>query len=636
MSNRYKEEGEKSGPDTEGEKSGPDTDTTKIKTENHGHTLRFRYQFRKYELTCNAPVTVQDRLQTDFYFKAICKKNQKGGQKGGQKELVIQREQLPRAAVTPHFPCCLLSDNELLDIKFINSDGNSGRVKTQNLSVLSPEKFVSFYIKTKGEKNIRMLMKNKELKTIVDYACVYAVKGEAVRAALKRDGRFNSVLFKKGALKDEKSESIMNLFNPVDHLDGKQFQVIVSPHQSGSQEPSQESSQEMSHESGETVKDEKSEVPEPPQEKKPNEDFTSAQEKKTETPPKEKKKRKYPDLKEIPNTQEILKLLRAQHGELLKTLKERENLKNNVEVKRFFREEYDKSAQSFSEVKRVKQLMELSDLICQIRINGSVNGTGFLLFDRYVLTNAHVVGDLVPCTPTLKHELTAVFDFEDLQSEVKVIPVKENVVAFFYGKDDMGNYLDFALLELSSDGKQSGDGKSDLPELLRHCNTPPTRGGVCIIGHPGGGVKRMDPCFIIAKDDIKQEAERYSEKNQNLNVFRVITQQCLAEDKELRELQIMYHSCFFHGSSGSPVFDEYCNLIGVHTGGYSYEGQRGETRRMEFGLPMFPILVQIFIQCREKKRSALVQYFESQNNLKLVLQEAEKQLQRSPQPMDIP
>ncbi|XP_053084892.1 serine protease FAM111A-like [Pangasianodon hypophthalmus] len=618
MSNRYKEEGEK---------SGPDTDTTKIKTEHHGHTLRFRYQFRKYELTCNAPVTVQDRLQTDFYFKAICKKNQKGG----QKELVIQREQLPRAAVTPHFPCCLLSDNELLDIKFIISDGNSGRVKTQNHSVLSTENFVSFYIKTKGEKNIRMLMKNKELKTIVDYVCVYAVKGEAVRAALKRDGRFNTVLFKKGALKEEKTESIMHLSNLVDHLDGKQFQVIVSPHPSGSQEPSQESSQEMSHESGETVKDEKSEVSEPPQEKKNNKDSTSAQEKETETPEKEKKSRKYPDLKEIPNTQEILSLLRAQHGELLKTLKERENLKNNVEVKRFFRKEYDKSAQSFSEVKRVKQLMELSDSVCQIRNNGFGSGTGFLLFDRYVLTNAHVVGGLVPCTPPLKHSLTAVFDFEGLQSEVKVIPVKENVVAFLNGKDDMGNYLDFALLELSTDGK------SDLPELVRRYSPPRDRGGVCIIGHPEGGVKRMDPCFIIAKDDIKQEAKRYSEKNQNLNVFRVITEQCLVEDKEKRKSQIMYHSCFFHGSSGSPVFDEYCNLIGVHTGGYFYEGQRGETRSvMEYGLPMFPILVQIFIQCSKKERADVLQYFESQNNMEDILQVAKEQLQRSSQPMDIP
>ncbi|KAF4074838.1 hypothetical protein AMELA_G00243630 [Ameiurus melas] len=422
----------------EREKSGLDMDTTKILTENHGHTLRFRYKYRKYTVTCNVPMTVQERLQTDFSFKAICKINQKGG----KKELVIQREQMPRGAVTPNFPCCLLNDDELLDISFISSGGNSGRVKTPNFTVLLPEHLVSFYIKTRGNTNIRMLMKNKELKRTVDHVCVYAVKGETVKVALKRDGRFNGVIFKKGVLCEEETENIMNLSNLVDHLDGKQFQVKVSLYQTGSQESSQEMSQDF-----ETVKDEKSEVPEPPQEKKPNEDSTKAQEKKTETPLKEQKTRKYPETKEIPNTQEILNLLRAQHGDLLKTLKEREKLKNNVDVKRFFRQEYDKSAQSFSEVKRVRRLIKLSDSVCQIRMNGSGIGTGFLLFRRFVLTNAHVVGDLFPCTTKLKHNLTAAFGFEDLNSVGEVIPVKEDVVAFLKGKDDMGKYLDFALLD---------------------------------------------------------------------------------------------------------------------------------------------------------------------------------------------
>lgn len=611
-------------------------DTTKIKTENHGHTLRFRYKYRKYTVFCNAPMTVQERLQTDFSFKAICKINQKGG----KKELVIKREKMPRGAVTPNFPCCLLNDDELLDISFISSGGNSGSVTLPKPTVLSPERLISFYIKTRGDTNIRMLMKNNELKRTVDHVCVYAVKGETLRVALKRDGRFDKGIFKKGVLYEEETESTVNLSNLVDHLDGKQFQVQVSLYQTGSQESSQEMNQES-----ETVKDEKSEVPEPPQEKTPHKDSTKAQEKKTETPLKEQKTRKYPETKEIPNTQEILNLLRAQHGDLLKTLKEREKLKNNDDVKRFFREEYDKSAQSFSEVKRVKRLMKLSDSVCQIRKNGSGRGTGFLLFDRFVLTNAHVVEDLFPCTTKLKHNLTAAFGFEDLNSVGKVIPVKKDVVAFFNGKDDMRNYLDFALLELSSDEDQSSDGElssdgdqsSDgkYPGLLRYYSTPPIRGGVCIIGHPGSGVKLMDPCFIIAKDDILQAAERYFNDNKTPCVFQVLTEQCLAEDKEKRKSQIIYHSCFFHGSSGSPLFDENCNLIGLHTGGYVYKGEGKKTRSvMEYGLPMFPILVQIFIQCSEK-RPDIVQYFENQNNMKLVLKVAKEQLQSHPQPMDI-
>lgn len=559
-------------------------------------------------------MSILETLKTDFSFKDICKKNQKKG----NMEVVIIRGEPTRAAVKPEFPCSLLNDNELLDIKFIKAGGNSGTVKMRKLTDHTPENLVSFYIRTRGAKNIHKVMKNEKLKGTVDYVCVYAVKGEKVKVALKRDGRFNGVMFSKGALYDQHTDSTVNLSTLVDQLGGKLFHVTVSPHQTGSQESSQEMNQEF-----ETAKDEKSEVPETPQATN-SQASTNIPEKKAETPLQEKKSRKYPETKEIPNTQEILNLLRKQHGDLLKTLKEREKLKNNVEVKKFFRKEYDKSAQSFTEVKRVKQLMSLSNSVCQIRSDGSPKGTGFLLFDRFVLTNAHVVGDLVPCTPQMKHKLTAAFMFEDLNNPCINIPLNENVVAFHKGKDDLGNHLDFALLELSSDVKL------DLHQLLSCYSRPPTRGGVCIIGHPEGGVKRMDPCFIIAKEDREKAAEEYYEMNQNLEVFHVITQRCLAEDTEIKKSQIIYHSCFFHGSSGSPVFDDHCNLIGVHTGGYVYKRERVRSV-MEYALPMFPILLHICMQCHQSERSEIVEHFQSQNNMKLVLQVANEQLQETHQ-----
>ncbi|XP_060739429.1 serine protease FAM111A-like [Tachysurus vachellii] len=216
----------------EGERSGLDTDTTQMKTENHKHSLRFRYKYRKYTMTCDTPRTILETLQTNFYFKAICKKKQNGR----NKEIVIRREQMQRAAVTPHFPCCLLNDNELLDLKFIRSGENSNTAKPPKFTVHPRENLVCFYIQTRGDENIRRLMKSNELTRTVNYVCVYAVKGEKVKVALKRDGRFNGVIFRKGALYEQQTESIMNLSNLVDHLDGKQFQVKVSPHPTGSQE----------------------------------------------------------------------------------------------------------------------------------------------------------------------------------------------------------------------------------------------------------------------------------------------------------------------------------------------------------------------------------------------------------------
>lgn len=535
--------------------------------------------------------------------------------------MVILRQQRGKAAVTPDFPCCLLDDDELLDIKFIKSDGN--RPMGRNLSDHSPENLVSFYVKTRGEENIRTLMKNNELKKIVNYVCVCAVKEETVKKALRHDGRFKGHIFKKGILAEESSNTFTSLSSFVDDLDGKWFEVTVSPHPIGSQESSQELSQELSQES-ETVKNEKNEVPVTPQATNTNQDSTNAQKNRTETPLKEKEPRKYPETKEIPNTQEILKLLREQYGGLLKTLKEREKLKKDVEVKRFFRQEYDKSAQSFSEVKRVKELMVKSDSVCQIRSDGFAIGTGFLLFHRFVLTNAHVVGEYDCFTQKPQHRLTAAFGFEDLNSVGDVIPA-EKVVAYFWGKDGMRNCLDFALLELSRD-------EVKLPGLLECYSASPSRGGVCIIGHPGGGVKQMDPCFMIAKYGIQQAAEEHYQKNKSPEAFHIITQQCLNEDLEKRKSQILYNSCFFHGSSGSPVFDDKCNVIGVHTGGYVHKGEGQKTKSvMEYALPMLPILVKIYIQCRQTGRSDVVQYMESQNNMKYVLQEANEQLQKNKQ-----
>ena len=99
----------------------------------------------------------------------------------------------------------------------------------------------------------------------------------------------------------------------------------------------------------------------------------------------------------------------------------------------------------------------------------------------------HVIGnftnDMRKFTHGLGHSLTAVFEFEDWDVE-KTIPVKDNLVAYYNGTDNTGQHLDFALLELDSEAKHPC-----CPELLNNYSPSPSRGGLCIIGHPGGGVK---------------------------------------------------------------------------------------------------------------------------------------------------
>uniref|UniRef100_A0A672LWP7 Uncharacterized protein n=1 Tax=Sinocyclocheilus grahami TaxID=75366 RepID=A0A672LWP7_SINGR len=441
-----------------------------------------RDPLKKYAVACDTSKTVLDALNTNKIFRKIQKDNK-------EKEMVIQRSKgaVPRAAVKTDFPCCLIESHELLDISFIKNHGNVATKKktTGRLSFSNESKsLVIFYIKTKGGKKVTRLMKNNELKKKVEDVCVYAFKEDKLNAALRRDGRFINAIFKKQcALYNLESETKYEMSKTVDNLDENHFEIIV-------------------------ISDK-------------NQNTMKSTNPATNSP------------KIIPHSKEILAILRAQFKDLLETLKQRENLKNKSDIQKFYRAEYDKCVQSFLEVKKVKQLMRLSDSVCQIRVEGST--------------------------------FTAVFGYEDLEAkETKCVPVKEHLAAYHHGKTNTGPYLDFALLEL-----KDADEIADCPGLLRRYihGPPPNCGGICIVGHPGEGVKKMDPCFIIGKENLQEAADKHI--SENVNFIHVMTQQSLAEKWEMHDNQIIYNSCFFHGSSGSPVFDEDGYLIGVHTGGYA-------------------------------------------------------------------
>lgn len=316
----------------------------------------------------------------------------------------------------------------------------------------------------------------------------------------------------------------------------------------------------------------------------------------------------------IPNSKEILNILRSQYAGLVDHMKERENLKKPSDVHQFLRVEFGKKTQSFQEVKKVKRLIELSASVCQVRIEGNAKGTGFLLFDKFILTNAHVVEQIYePITNTLQQSVTVTFDFEDLDERTQQIPVQSEVLA--YGKVNSGN-LDFALLELSS-----GPDITLPSSLLDTFSSPFPEGGICIISHPEGGVKKTDPCFIIQYGDRKQAVEKHVTENEEF--FYVINNRYLENwDIKTHLLtdteKITYDTCFFHGASGSPVFNEYCKLIAMHTAGYSYQGKRGKTQSViEYAIPLSGILEKIIIQAVRRKRVDVLQGFLSQRSLKL-------------------
>uniref|UniRef100_A0A4W5JS34 Serine protease n=1 Tax=Hucho hucho TaxID=62062 RepID=A0A4W5JS34_9TELE len=422
-------------------------------------------------------------------------------------EVVIQREKEPRGAVSTHFPCHLIDNNELVTVSFIKGPNGSysdsqGRSKQSNPQKRQPDKFMAFCIETEGGKGIkRKVMKNPELRKKVKYVCVYGYKGETVKQALRKDGRFDNTIFRTRCVLSEPETSVdTEMSQPVDGLDRKsrKGEMLVQKRQ------------------------------------------------------------------EIPNSKEILNIL----------------------------VEFGKKTQSFQEVKKVKRLIELSASVCQVRIGGTATGTGFLLFDKFILTNAHVVQQIYEqISNTLQQSVTVTFDFEDLDEKTQQIPVKSEVVA--YGKDYSG-YVDFALLELRADPDIT------LPSsLLDTFSFPSPEGGICIIGHPDGGVKKKDPCFIIQYEDRKQAVEKHVTENKEF--LHVINNRYFEENWNVTHLlrdteKITYDTCFFHGASGSPVFNEYCQLTAMHTGGYSYQGKGENTQKsIQWGKKVFsqPPIVQV-------------------------------------------
>ncbi|XP_026096285.1 protein FAM111A-like isoform X1 [Carassius auratus] len=567
---------------------GPSKYELQQNTQRKSHTFKFHFRNNTYAVTCDTSMTVLEALTTNNIFRNIKKMNT-------EKEIVIQRSrgEVPRAAVKSDFPCCLIEKDEVLKIKFISNSGNASTEQKPTVeNVSKPETLVTFYIHTTGGQKIRRLMKNFDLRQSVDDVCVYAFKEENCKIALKRDGRFINDIFKKNyVLCEMDSETIYEMSNTVEYFDQKHFQIIFN------------SDNDQSGDLEDFAKTSDADVPE------------SVSQSLNPTKNKlENKKRKYPSpstecyvLKTIEKSQEILQILRLQNENWWMASMQQ---KTKSQIQEFFRVEFGKSVQSFSEVKKVKQIMKRSNSVCQIRKGGSSEGTGFLLLGRFILTNAHVVGIYTDQTEANFAEFTAVFDFEDLNSQ-NCIQIKQ-LTAFCYGKDSEGRYLDYALLELDTETI------FDYPALL-DCyrpNAPINRGQICIVGHPGGGVKKMDPCFIIERENRIEAANKHASENQHL--IHAMNEKCLEEKWNFSacENQITYNSCFFDKSSGSPVFDVDCNLIGIHTGGYKYKTEGDQTWSvMEYGFSMQPILDNIKARARIKGLKEIVSVIEAYTNV---------------------
>ncbi|KAM4546134.1 serine protease FAM111A-like [Odontesthes bonariensis] len=533
--------------------------------------VALEYKNRPVTITCNKAGTVEDSLKKSAQFRETAEKHK-------DKELVIVRD---RRAICSHFPCTMIRNEECLAVKYVKAaDEPKKRIA---VAVKASCDLLMFHVCVKGGKNLVKILRNPALKSIMHEITVYASKGERVKQALRRDGRFLSAILKKNcALSNTDTDSVTELSSLVDDLRGKTFQIILlnksSPpaSQFGSLDDAYmalSGSQSWAEpEDGGTWN------------KKPDLNGNLEPENLVQ---------------EMPCSKTMQDRLSSQFTECVKGLKTQAPKLSRIQ--NLLRAEFGQNDQMCRDVKTMRALMDLSNSVCQVRINGRPCGSGFLLLGRCVLTNGHVIRDIFNENSWQLNGRVAVhFSYESVEQKEEGRDVEE-VVCYEYIPEVSGR--DWALLRLCTDDA--------LPVgLVKHLAFLPQHGGICIIGHPNGGVKKNDPCLIVPSQNRLQVVGRHN--NENQGCVHLVTSSFFERvaTSVHQTSDLTYESCFYFGSSGSPVFDRDCNVVAVHSGGYAYCSAAGENRSViELGQPLLDIFERIIIQLVDRERLDVLQEY---------------------------
>ena len=238
---------------------------------------------------------------------------------------------------------------------------------------------------------------------------------------------------------------------------------------------------------------------------------------------------------------------------------------------------------------------------------GDCTGTCFLLRKDVIITCQHVINDMY----TKRSQSTD-------KKMYKTISVYFNFIRSNFGTcyglvDEKEIYagdgkLDYAICCIKRDDSDRSTPRN-LTELGSFVRSPLPRDGlVILVGHPESDYKRVEICRILSSynwhstlckraSDAEQCCQQHPEE---CKVFNNRSESCVHIWKA-RALQgdhpdqLPYDTSFFHGSSGSPVFNCDGHIIAMHTQGYPFYQGSKKVSLMEFGVTFGAI-------CRDVKQ----------------------------------
>lgn len=254
---------------------------------------------------------------------------------------------------------------------------------------------------------------------------------------------------------------------------------------------------------------------------------------------------------------------------------------------------------SFS-VSTCERLTRLSKSVGYVRWenNGNRgNGSCFVFSDGYIFTCRHVVHMMVgeDTPPSLWPEIISKCAKVTFTYK-DFCPPAEEWFSLEPGVEVSAGDLDYAILKL----RENGNGFP--PGLGGGISSVPSTGLIYIIGHPEGRSKEIDDCAVIT---LQERERRYSQIHQHevamagpqvatYDVFSMFTRRSFPPQAYINRTDMLSYDTFFaSGSSGSPVFNADGKVVAVHSFGQFYRSRDETHGFIEFGYSMDSILCDL-------------------------------------------